>query len=268
MQKNILGTATHYQFFAKKNAPTLILLHGWLQNWQSLSPIITALSEKYQLVIPDLPGFGESSFEQDPLSSTSVWNSDDYAQWLATFITSLDLPKSQQLFVAGHSVGGKVAAVCAATHAATTMPNITGIILISASGLPDPLSPTIKLKQTIISCIPEPLKKAIPTQIKSKLLSRLTVATDHLQSSDVQRAILKRIVRENIQSTLNKITIPSLLIWGKLDTSTPLHQGYAFHIALRSSKLILCKKSGHFPFVDEPKTVIAAITEFIDSTKI
>lgn len=261
MQKSIFQTSTNYQLYKKRNAPTIIFLHGWLQTWESWSPIIANLSEKYQLVLIDLPGFGLSTFtsEQEP-----AWNSETYAQWLAAFIESLKLPKTQPLFIAGHSFGGKIAAVCASTYAQTTNPPISGIILINSSGLPDDLPPSTQFKQQLISLIPESLKQRLPQSLKSKVLSKLMVSTDHLQSSDVQRKILKQIVRENISSALNAITIPCLIVWGKLDTTTPMTQGQAFHIAIRTSTLVVCEKSGHFPFIDEPKKCTESIIQFIE----
>lgn len=257
MKKEFSTTITSYQIFTKKNAPTLVLLHGWLQDWQSWSPLITTLSEKYQLVIPDIPGFGESTLKE------KAWNSEQYAQWCAAFINSLELPEKAPLFIVGHSFGGKIAAVTTALH--STTPKITGLLLCSASGLPDTLSLSTQLKQTCVSCIPSPIKKIVSGKAKHAILRTLGISTDHLISSKQQRAILKLIVRENISEFLQKITIPTLLIWGKNDTDTPLHQGKEMHVLLAHSKLEIMDKSGHFPFYDQPKKCIASINSFVDS---
>lgn len=54
---------TYYQKIG--HGSTIVLLHGWRNSWQSWAPLIPELAKKYQLLIPDLPGFGKSS-DPDP----------------------------------------------------------------------------------------------------------------------------------------------------------------------------------------------------------
>jgi pimeloyl-ACP methyl ester carboxylesterase len=74
MQIECTGVQTHYQQIG--TGTPLILLHGWGGSWESWHPIITQLSNDFQLIIPDLPAFGKSA---EPLT---VWDSADYANWL------------------------------------------------------------------------------------------------------------------------------------------------------------------------------------------
>jgi pimeloyl-ACP methyl ester carboxylesterase len=259
MQVPVLETTTSYQFFKKQGAPTIILLHGWLQDWQTWSPILQELSKKYQIIIPDLPAFGSSTIP-------FAWTPEAYAQWLATFISLLSLDKKQPLFLCGHSFGGKISAITAALHATTLNPALSGIILVSSSGLPDPLSIHAQYKQALIAAIPDTIKSRIPTSLKSRVLTKINVATDNLQSNAMQKEILKKTVQHSIQEYLPKITVPALLIWGEKDQTTPLHQGKAMHIALTQSELVLFQTSGHFPFVDEPKKFLQTIDSFIEET--
>ena len=260
MRADIAGIDTNYQFFAKKNAPTVILLHGWLNDWQAWSSVIQPLSNDFQLVVPDLPGFGASTFIEKPWLQTR-----SYAQWLATFITYLKLDTKQPVIVIGHSFGGKVAALYAAHYQNTSEPPVSKIILVDAAGMPDDLPTKTVFKQSLIRLIPKPLKHFLPQSLKYRILDKMGVATDHLQSNRVQRQVLQATIRENISADVTQITLPTLLVWGQHDEATPLHQGYDFHVKIPSAKLEIFEKSGHFPFQDEPKKFIETITTFINA---
>jgi pimeloyl-ACP methyl ester carboxylesterase len=259
MQVSVLETSTSYQFFKKAHAPTLVLVHGWLQDWQTWSPVLQELSKNYQVVIPDLPAFGSSSIP-------AAWTPEKYAEWLATFISLLNLDKKQPLYICGHSFGGKITAITAAIHGSLFQPVLRGIILVSSSGLPDPLSTGAQFKQSLISAVPEPLKSLLPKKLKEKVLTKIGVATDNLQSNKVQKEILKKTVQHSIQEYLPKIAVPTLLIWGVDDQTTPVHQGKAMHICLAQSELVLFQASGHFPYIDEPKKFVQTIDMFVQNT--
>jgi pimeloyl-ACP methyl ester carboxylesterase len=240
---------THYQQIG--TGTPLILLHGWGGSWESWHPIITQLSNDFQLIIPDLPAFGKSA---EPLT---VWDSADYANWLANFIEKTVSEK--KYYLAGHSYGGKVAAIFAAT--AKHLP--TKLIIIDASGLPDPLTTQQKLQQQVLSLVPSALKNAIPHTLKQKVLTGLHTSTDHLDSSFYQRQVLRQIVQENIQESLQKISTPTLIIWGEHDESTPLHQGQAFAKYVSKSCFEVIKNTGHFPFIDKTAEFIQILTTYL-----
>src|ERR1700745_1107883 len=50
-----------YREAGPKDAPTLLLLHGFPTSSQMFRNLIPALADKYHLVAPDYPGYGHSS---------------------------------------------------------------------------------------------------------------------------------------------------------------------------------------------------------------
>jgi pimeloyl-ACP methyl ester carboxylesterase len=258
MKISVLNSETSYQFFQKKDAPTIILVHGWLQNWESWSPVIKDLSKTYQLLIPDLPGFGKSTLSQ-------VWSPETYGLWLATFLTHPKLNLKRDLYLCGHSFGGKICALTVALHGLILAPKIKGLILVDSSGLPDPLSVQAQIQQAILALVPTFAKMAIPKSFKHKTLAKIGSGTDHLQSNPLQKEILKKTVRHSIKEYLPKIDFPSLIVWGKNDKITPIHQAKAMHVALPKSKLVVMEHSGHFPFCDEPKKFTSVVSDFIQN---
>jgi len=56
------GLSIFYREVGPKNAPTLLLLHGFPSSSRMFEPLFARLSERYHLVAPDYPGFGHSAW--------------------------------------------------------------------------------------------------------------------------------------------------------------------------------------------------------------
>ena len=249
MQLSVHGIDTHYERMGR--GPTLVLLHGWGCDWQIWSPIIPELTKHFDLVIPDLPAFGRSS--NPPLN----WNSSHYVEWLSEFLKQV--LADQSFFVIGHSFGGKVAAF----YASQKPPLLRKLILVDSAGVPDQLSSKQTLQQTVLRFIPSVIKNRIPHTLKQTLLQSVGAATDHLNSTPQQRKILENSIRENVLTAAEKISVPTLLIWGEWDTDTPLRQGQELQQHIPHAKLITFPNAGHFTFSDEPTEFIKNVTAFL-----
>ena len=77
----------------------LLLLHGWPEFWLSWEPVMQRLAHRFQLIAPDLRGFGESDKPQGD------WGAADHAADLLALLDALGLPR---VGVVGHDVGGAV----------------------------------------------------------------------------------------------------------------------------------------------------------------
>lgn len=244
------GVKTQFQRLG--HGPTLVLLHGWGCDWQIWSPVISELSKEFRLIIPDLPAFGQSEAPPEP------WVSEQYVDWLHNFL-SAELG-SDSFSIVGHSFGGKLAALLAATHPQV---GVRKLILVDSSGLPIALSPIKVLQKNMLSLIPESVKGVVPARLKYQFLKMSGSATDHFQSTDQQRLIFKRIYQEDISRQLPKITLPTLIIWGAEDTDTPPAQAVRFQELIPGSDLVILDSAGHFPFIDQPQQCITLIKNFV-----
>jgi len=242
MKALIRDVETHFEKIGK--GPSLILLHGWGNTWESWSSVIAQLSTQYQLILPDLPSFGTSDTPKD------VWNTQAYTHWLDQFIQ--EVVKDAAYSLVGHSFGGKIASVFAAHYHPK---NLQHLVIVDASGLPDPLPIQHVLQKRMLGFIPSHLKDLISDETKQKLLKINNSSTDYLNANAYQKDVLKLILPENIAKDLIKITTPTTIIWGESDTETPLHQGEAFHKYIPHSTFHALD-TGHFPFIEKPKEFI------------
>src|SRR6516165_1223684 len=54
------GLSIFYREAGPKDAPTLLLLHGFPSSSRMFEPLFARLSDRYHLIAPDYPGFGHS----------------------------------------------------------------------------------------------------------------------------------------------------------------------------------------------------------------
>ncbi len=76
----------------------LLLIHGWPQHWFVWRKIIPLLSDKYRLIMPDLPGFGWSEAPQN-----FDYNKGQLASFMISLVDTLNL---KQVGLIGHDWGG------------------------------------------------------------------------------------------------------------------------------------------------------------------
>ena len=252
------GVSTHYQHLGRRGS-LVVLLHGWGCTWEVFSPIISELTRQYQLIIPDLPAFGQSALP-GLNAAGEAWSSRDYLAWLQDFLAQT--VKGQDYVIGGHSFGGKLAALLAAQNTVATA-RLKGLILIDAAGLPDPLTPKEQLAYTVSGLVPNFIKQSLPIKLKQRILAQAQVANDYQAASVDQQAVLRKIVREDLREILPQIVIPTLVCWGALDSTTPLHQGQAFAATIPGAQLEIFDQSQHYPFVDQPAKFIGAMEAFI-----
>lgn len=71
---NAGGLRTHVALAGPQDAPPLLLVHGWPQNWWSWRTVIPALAENHRVIAPDLRGHGwteapETGYDKEQLAS-------------------------------------------------------------------------------------------------------------------------------------------------------------------------------------------------------
>lgn len=99
------GLRTHVRCWGPHSAPTLFLLHGWMDVSASFQFLVDSFSREWRVIAPDWRGFG-----------LSQWN--DHAYWFPDYIADLDLllahySPDHPARLVGHSLGGNAACLYA-----------------------------------------------------------------------------------------------------------------------------------------------------------
>lgn len=103
--KHALDNVNYWTYGDDKNPP-LLLIHGFTGSHAGFEDILPALKKDFFVIVPDLPGFGESPLDFSP------WTIDSLAARANRFVGELKL--RQKPFIVGHSMGGLVVASMAA----------------------------------------------------------------------------------------------------------------------------------------------------------
>ena len=104
----IEGQQIFYREAGPKDAPTILLLHGFPTSSHMFRNLIPQLADKYHVVAPDYPGFGYSSM---PSPDEFEYSFDHFAEIVEEFTEQLELEKySIYLMDYGAPVGYRLAA--------------------------------------------------------------------------------------------------------------------------------------------------------------
>src|SRR5215469_13422897 len=97
---NVDGVGIFYREAGPKDAPTIVLLHGFPSSSREFDPLIPLLATRYHLVAPDFPGFGHSDA---PPPSSYNYTFDHLAKTTSDFLERLGINK-YSLYL--HDYGG------------------------------------------------------------------------------------------------------------------------------------------------------------------
>ena len=114
---------TRWAYYDGGNGPAIVLLHGYGVDKSVWLPVAEQLTRNFRVIIPDLPGWGEST-----RVSGADYGIDAQAARLDDFVHALDLPR---FLLVGHSMGGAIAGVYAADHA----DRVASLVLVDSFGL-------------------------------------------------------------------------------------------------------------------------------------
>ncbi len=91
-------------------------------------------------------------------------------------------------------------------------------------------------------------------------------SADYNNATPVMRATLVKIVNEDSEPFMPLVKCPTLLIWGDLDTATPLSDAKRMEELISDAGLVVCEGAGHFSFAQQPVKVNGALKSFFSVT--
>lgn len=186
----------------------VVLLHGGAGSWTHWIRNIPALVPNHQLLVPDMPGFGDSdsvalSDSLDPLAEAIL-------QGVRTLIG--DLP----FHLVGFSFGG----LAAARMALLARPRVQRLVLVGASGFGLPTSLRLPL-QSWRGLGPLDQHAVHAHNLRVLMLAgEVDYEAVRLQAANSERARLNSRPWSNrpiLRQTLTELTLPLGAIWGRCD---------------------------------------------------
>jgi pimeloyl-ACP methyl ester carboxylesterase len=209
-----------------------------------------AWTREHEVIIPYHPGFGESA--DDP----AVTEIHDYVLHYLELFDSLGLKRVR---LVGQSMGGFIATKLAIEHGYL----IEKLALVCPIGIPIPDLPTVDFLKMPPQDLPALL--AVDPQIVIKHVpakpSDAFVAERVKESATGTRLLGAAFYDPKLPRYMHRVTMPTLIVWGKQDRLTPTaqHRSWAKLLPRAEVKLF---DGGHL-VLDEAPAAVAAIENFL-----
>lgn len=233
----------------------VVLMHGWGCERSTLASIektVRALGRP--LLNVDFPGFGKST------EPPGIWGVYDYADAFAELLRLEGIGDDAVLL--GHSFGGRVAIIHAAHHA------VGKLVLVDAAGVKPRRTLRYYVKVYTFKAQKRLLRLLLGREKAERRLDRLRAragSSDYAAASPRMRAIMSRVVNQDLCHEMPAIKAPTLLVWGENDTATPLSDARRMERLIPGAALVSFPGCGHYSFLENPVQFAAVLTSFLNS---
>lgn len=208
------------------DGPPIVLLHGpgeYAAKWIRVFP---DLVRSYRVIAPDMPGHGNSVVPGGPIEADRV------LEWLDALIERT-CPSPPALI--GQILGGAIAARFASVHGE----RLSRLVLVDALGLA-PFQPAPEFGRALADFIADPTEDTHDRLWRQcafdldRLRDRMGDSWKWIQAYNLDRArtaalhstqqsLMEQFGMPGIpEAELNRIAVPTTLIWGRHDLATPL----------------------------------------------
>jgi pimeloyl-ACP methyl ester carboxylesterase len=269
------GLGVFYREAGPKNAPTIVLLHGFPSSSREFDSLIPLLATRYHVVAPDFPGFGQSDA---PPPSQYAYTFDHLAKTVNDLLEQLRIDK-YTLYL--HDYGGPVGFRIMAAHP----DRLEALLIQNANVYKEGLGAKwagIARYWEDRNAHPEVLDAFISLTAAEQ---RHTLGTSHPErynpdtwtdefahlSKPGQREIQGDLLydyRTNVasypawQAWLRQYKPPTLVVWGRNDPSFVAAGATAFQRDLPNAQIHLLD-AGHFALDEKNDEIASLILQFM-----
>lgn len=231
----------------------VIVLHGWGCKASTVKVLADACADATTTVYSlDLPGFGASTEPEQ------VWGIEDYTAMLEDFTKALGIKRP---VLVGHSFGGRMSIVYASRN------DTDRIILVDAAGVKPRRTARYYIKVYSFKLAKRMAPLLMGRRRAQEYIDRMrgkAGSSDYASASPKMRAIMSRVVNEDLCHLMPAIKCPALLIWGEKDTATPLSDARKMEKLIPDAGVVVYPGAGHYSFLERPAQTAAVIASFLD----
>lgn len=253
-----------WPYLSGGSGETVVILHGFGMHKDLMIPLAGQFTDRYRVIVPDLPAFGENKH-----IAGSDYGISPQSKRLKVFLSAL---KTKQMHLIGLSMGGGIASWFTAEYPDT----VKSLTIIGSLGTnPGKESPALEAYRkdnTRTLCIKtrDDMERVFrlaykyppkfPEHFKEYLLPK------YQRNHKIHTPIITQLVKEDLscmEPRLKMIKAPTLLLWGEEDQISPLRSARTFHRGIKNSRLVIIKDCGHVTFTDQPEKSFTAMKDFL-----
>lgn len=274
---DVAGVRTFVRY-SPGSGPTLVLLPGGMLDSSLLTwrHALEALPARFRVFVPDLPGYGRSSFPEGA-PFTTEW----FADWLVAFAAQMHLDR---FALGGSSMSGAVALTYALRHPE----RVEKLVLNGAYGFQDRvllheaaaslvrMPGLAALFRGLLTLHPAVMKAALHTAVWNRAAITDQLAADSLAGLDASHALeafarwlrselLPHRTRTDLTPRLPDLDVPVLLLHGAHDFIAPVHYARRAAQHLPRAELHVFSGAGHLVPREFPAQVNARLVGFLSA---
>jgi pimeloyl-ACP methyl ester carboxylesterase len=244
-------------FLRKGSGKPVLLVHGFLGGARHWPPVMDALSRRHDLIALDLPGFGASG----PMPACR-----SIAEFAAKAVELMDHLGIRRFALLGHSMGGMIAQQLALDHAG----RVEKLVLYGTA-------PSGKLPgrfETFAESIARIEREGIAGVAERIPATWLRTGSAHPAypllreiasgaSAEAALAALRAVDKWDVRPRLAELRMPTLVLTGDRDRSTPPDEAFALWRGLPDARLCIAPNCAHAVHLDSPALFNAVLGEFL-----
>jgi pimeloyl-ACP methyl ester carboxylesterase len=221
----------------------VVLVHGANDQAGTWCTVAPTLAQKHRVIIPDLPGHGESAPKEGPIPISLL---------VSRLEAVLDeAAPDERVTLIGNSLGGWLVMLYALRHPK----RVERLVLEASGGLARPLAVPI-VAHTREEAIP--ILRAVhgPRYEPQEWVIEALLQRAH--GSPMLR--LTELLEHDIEPRLGEIAAPATLVWGADDGVLPLSYAEALRDAIPNADLHIIEGAAHIPHMQQPERFLQCLT--------
>jgi pimeloyl-ACP methyl ester carboxylesterase len=240
----------------------LVLLHAFPLDGRMWAPQVEALAGTYEVIVPDLRGFGAAR-EQAVEEAAVDLLADDVARLL-------DQRGLDRVVLGGVSMGGYVALAFVRRHA----DRLGGLVLLDTKATPDgeqARADRLRMVERVLAdgtgFLPEAMLPRLlgktSLEERPELVERVTALVAEQDPRAVAGAQRGMAARPDATDVLASIAVPTLVVTGAEDALFGPEVGRELASAIPGARFLLVEEAGHLPSLERPEVVNEALLDFL-----
>ena len=209
----------------------LVLVHDYLASRVAWEDVVPKLAERFHVIVPDLPGFGES---EKPPPSRYRYDFDGFSESLVDLVAALGLGR---ISLCGHAMGGAVTLTLAATypHVVRKLILVNPLVypprpdaMSRIAGLPllGPLAFKQLYGRTMFRTRFLGGGRASANGAAARRVDRLFELFDAPAAREAAYATMRAMLDTRLlMASVPRVTSPALVAWGRANRASPVEYG-------------------------------------------
>lgn len=227
------------------DGPVVVLIHGVNDQAGTWVQVAPQLARRFRLIIPDLPGHGDSEPKSGPLQLPMM------VEELSKIIDA-ECGTSQQVTLVGNSMGSWISML----YTLANPSRVERLVLESGAGLSlptaVPLSATTREEAEIVIRAVHGPEAAMPEWAIDALIARSV-------DSQMLRVIAAGPLAHVVDNRLGELDVPTTILWGEHDGVVTRPYVDVLAAGIPGAKLQVIERAAHIPHTQNPERFLECL---------